>query len=106
MSEHIEKVRSCEAYLMRLADVWVRACDQEFPHIRDMCKRSFLNTAAAQHFLQEFMYNQGRASEELAKCLESTFGLGQSRVVENAFQRLRKAADQDQCNRRLSEKRR
>ena len=69
--------------------------------------RSSINTPCAQHFLSCLSFHRfSLVPDDVRHCLQSTFGIGQSKMQEDAFRATRMAATRFQDNRKLSATRR
>ena len=69
-----------------VAEVWLAAVKRKEPHVLELLKRSFMNTAAAHHVFNRLSFwEHTKVTVEVKQCLEAVFGIGQSRVQEINF---------------------
>ena len=81
-----EGVASGLVYCKDVGDMWLVAVDRPEPHIKDMVKRSWLNTAAGNHLFEHLSYvGYQHVPPEVGRCLKATFGLGQTRLQEQTL---------------------
>ena len=94
-------------YFKATASVWQAAASRTDKDVAKLCMRSSFNTPCAQHFLSCLSFHRfSLVPDEVRHCLQSTFGIGQSKMQEDAFRATRMAATRFQDNRKLSATRR
>eukprot|EP00974_Lingulodinium_polyedra_P127800 11203594-Lingulodinium_polyedra.AAC.1 len=90
-------------FMESLAEVWLQVCRRNEPVVQGRAKRSFMNTAAADHIFKHLSFkNFKEVPLEVKRCLQASFAMGQTRLQEKSFHRIRQKETKGQKKKGLA----
>ena len=95
--------QKCLAWSKKIATAYQACVKRQEAHIKDKVARSFMNTAAAHHVFNHLSFaTYERVPDEVMRCTQASFAIGQSRVQEKSFHGRRQSETTCQTKKRGS----